>query len=351
MNKWQRNRRLSISDDDDDTNQNEVFKGIKSQRRPSIDDESDEPSKFGKSSIRRRPSISDDEEERCDSTVKSRRRLSLDNTDDTANEDTAEEIRYLQRHGVLPKDFPSLNTGDDDKYDDSDLAEEIKVLLSEGGITDVDAELMKRNWESSVKSAKLLDSRSSKIKIPSFDKNGIPVVWTKCDKNSKAHRLVKIEPGLDIYDQIEQEFQKVNIGIKKIERLESVRQLRRFKSEMEDIQSHRKSGFDLNIQYLYHGTNVDLERLCEEGLDQRLSRMGYFGKGIYFSDNPLKCVHYSEDCSGPSEVYILMCRVILGTSKVYSAGCYDTTLKREPEKEDQSDGWRYYDSVMVRFQE
>lgn len=76
--------------------------------------------------------------------------------------------------------------------------------------------------------------------------------------------------------------------------------------------------------------------------------MGYFGKGIYFSDNPLKCVHYSDDPAkkNPEEAYILKCRVILGDAKVFAKGCYDTTLKREPEKDVTAHGWRYYDSVV-----
>lgn len=341
-----RQRRPSLSEDDDNPDHHCEASVVKFQRQSSITDDPDECSNTCKSTERRRGSVSDDEEDKCDSIVNNRRRLSFDNTNDITGEDTTDEIKYLQRHGILPKDFPSVTLGDYDKYDDNDFTEEIKVLLAEGAITAEDAELMRRNWESSIKSGKLLDSSSSRIKIPPFNKNGIPVVWTDSYLNSKTHRLVKIEAGEDVYDSVTQEFHKVNIQINKIERLENMRQLRRFKSEMEDIQNHRESDFDLNIQYLYHGTNVDLDRICEEGLDQRLSRMGYFGKGIYFSDNPLKCVHYSEDCTSPAEAYILMCRVILGTTKVYRSGCYDTTLKREPEKEDQSDGWRYYDSVM-----
>jgi hypothetical protein len=42
------------------------------------------------------------------------------------------------------------------------------------------------------------------------------------------------------------------------------------------------AAYNPNIRYLYHGTSVEKDRICEEGLDQRLSRMGYFGKGIYF---------------------------------------------------------------------
>jgi len=42
------------------------------------------------------------------------------------------------------------------------------------------------------------------------------------------------------------------------------------------------SGFALNVQYLYHGTTAPFVQICDEGLDERLSRSGRFGRGIYF---------------------------------------------------------------------
>uniref|UniRef100_A0A8B8C4H1 Poly [ADP-ribose] polymerase n=1 Tax=Crassostrea virginica TaxID=6565 RepID=A0A8B8C4H1_CRAVI len=75
--------------------------------------------------------------------------------------------------------------------------------------------------------------------------------------------------------------------------------------------------------------------------------MGYFGKGIYFSDNPLKCVNYVGSSDSKGESYLLKCRVILGDQKKYRKGEYKTTLKREPEKENPQPGsWKFYDSVM-----
>ncbi|KAH3699455.1 hypothetical protein DPMN_074411 [Dreissena polymorpha] len=135
--------------------------------------------------------------------------------------------------------------------------------------------------------------------------------------------------------------------VTKIKRLQNKRLLERFKAEIEDVRRHISEDDDVTVKYLYHGTSADKAKLCEEGLDQRLSRMGYFGKGIYFSDTPLKCVHYADDPgrSNPDEAYILKCRVILGDVKVYPHGTNDISLKREPEKEDTYSGWRYYDSV------
>ena len=42
------------------------------------------------------------------------------------------------------------------------------------------------------------------------------------------------------------------------------------------------SDFQLNETYLFHGTIVPKNDICEEGLDTRLSSEGRFGRGTYF---------------------------------------------------------------------
>lgn len=184
-----------------------------------------------------------------------------------------------------------------------------------------------------------------------FKDNGIPVNWTGNITNmsgaSNIHNVIVLEQGMGEYDSIKGEMEQAGLIVTKIERLENIYLLNRFKTETEDIIKHRRKGFNVNIRYLYHGTKVDKSRICEEGLDQRLSRMGYFGKGIYFSDNPLKCVHYAKDHQSLEESYILKCRVILGESKHFPKGEYDISLQREPEKPNHVEsGWRFYDSVV-----
>lgn len=178
-----------------------------------------------------------------------------------------------------------------------------------------------------------------------YNENGIPVNWTSNCKQS-IYDIVTLNRGEKEYDYICDEMKSVGIQITKIERLENIHLLDRFKSETEHIKKHRQLGFNMNIKYLYHGTKVDKSRICEEGLDQRLSRMGFFGKGIYFSDNPLKCIHYAKDSKYLEESYILKCRVILGEPKHFPKGEYDTSLQREPEKPNVKTGWRFYDSVV-----
>ncbi|XP_053374203.1 uncharacterized protein LOC123531352 [Mercenaria mercenaria] len=278
------------------------------------------------------------------------RRRSLGMEDDE-DEERAKEIEGLQKRGILPSDFP-VRAGDLETFDDNDMTQEVEELLSLGEITKEEAEELtnKEDLAHEVCLDALSDPHVADHEqmMPPFASDGVPLNWSRDVGTDKLYSLVKLKKGEPEFDIIAKEFERVNIKIKGIERIQSNRSLKRFQDELEDVHRHRNETFSPNIRYLYHGTSVEKDRICEEGLDQRLSRMGYFGKGIYFSDNPLKCVHYSDDPAkkNPDEAYILKCRVILGDAKVYAKGCYDTTLKREPEKEASSSGWRYYDSVV-----
>ncbi|ESP01750.1 hypothetical protein LOTGIDRAFT_238152 [Lottia gigantea] len=157
------------------------------------------------------------------------------------------------------------------------------------------------------------------------------------------YELVKIPTESDEYVAIENDFRSSGLKVISVERLQNKYLLEKFKSEQDQIERSRLPGYSLNCRYLYHGTPADKDRLCEEGLDARLSRMGCFGKGIYFSDTPRKCVQYTESDQGIN--CILMCRVILGDTKIYPPGANDPNLRREPEKTEITHGWRYYDSV------
>lgn len=111
------------------------------------------------------------------------------------------------------------------------------------------------------------------------------------------------------------------------------------------IKQHME-GFALNIQSLYHGTTAPFDQICDEGLDERLSRPGRFGRGIYFSDNPKKCCKYAEHRT--SKPYLLRCKVILGDIKEYPPNEQDKTLTKEPVKMVKHGKRVYYDSVKGR---
>jgi hypothetical protein len=65
---------------------------------------------------------------------------------------------------------------------------------------------------------------------------------------------------------------------------------------------------NLNVQWLYHGSQAPLKELCDEGLDIRFSRKGRFGRGIYFRQ--VHCVVFVLE----SFVYFLFCNYYV---KVY----------------------------------
>lgn len=247
----------STSDDEDVANTEKRVRDSSTGRRHSVSSNSDEEFEIIKRAswtMGRQRSLNASGDDVCLKDENTNQRRSIGDIDDIANEDTSEEIKYLIKQGILPKDFPLINTNDRcaSKNDSSDLAEEINVLLTHGAITDADAEVIKRNREESIKSVKLKDSVCGKIEIPPFDNNGIPVNWTKCNKNSKSPVVIELEPREDNYALIAKEFERAGIGVRKIERLENQRHLKRFKLEMEDIQSHRDPGeLDQSYCYLY----------------------------------------------------------------------------------------------------
>ncbi|XP_060081815.1 uncharacterized protein LOC132561101 [Ylistrum balloti] len=275
-------------------------------------------------------------------------------SDFSENEETSvsdEEIYEPQ--GASNERRRSLGNNEEDE-----ISREIAELLKIGAASKSEAESMQENHKHKFRLNNMTkwqrNNEDQGLQPFVFDTDGIPINWTEKEKSTN-HRpghsmdvqLIELHPGQMEYDKILDEFTDTGIQITRIERIQNLYLLDRFKSEMEDTARRRHPGFDLNIRYLYHGTKADKSRICEEGLDQRLSRMGYFGKGIYFSDNPLKCVYYTEDMDSLGDAYILKCRVILGDSKCFPEGQYDIALKREPEKENVRPGtWRFYDSVV-----
>ncbi|KAK7500734.1 hypothetical protein BaRGS_00007978 [Batillaria attramentaria] len=181
---------------------------------------------------------------------------------------------------------------------------------------------------------------------------GVPTNWDLAQMQEldpyTDYCLVPLSPVDREYNAITVDFEEAGLRVIKVERLQNHYLLDRFKREKEHLLQTRPSDFELNERYLYHGTQADRLRLCEEGLDARLSFQGCFGRGIYFSDNPRKCMQYANVCraQGDEHAMIVVCRVILGESKCYSPGDKDPGLKREPEKPSARGGWRFYDSVQ-----
>lgn len=172
----------------------------------------------------------------------------------------------------------------------------------------------------------------------------------KITANDEVFLLNELKPDDRSYKEINIDFENAGLQVIKIEKLTNPHLCKRFITERNLMLGQRKlvdPNFKLNEKYLYHGTSAKKAYICEEGLDSRMSKQGCFGKGIYFSDYPKKCVKYAEK-QGNEEHFILLMRVILGEPKVYADGKKDKNLVREPEKSFPYTGYRFYDSVQGR---
>ena len=111
-----------------------------------------------------------------------------------------------------------------------------------------------------------------------------------------------------------------------------------------------------NHSMLYHMSKGPLEKIGEEGLDIRASKGGYFGYGIYTTDNIRKANNYSAHKGNPNaERFMFVCNVNLG--KVYECETFkiNTTSRTPPcgynsvkgNVDDLSDEYVVYDNNQI----
>ena len=77
-----------------------------------------------------------------------------------------------------------------------------------------------------------------------------------------------------------------------------------------------------NMTLLFHGTRADLKTIFSQGLDARLGNQGLLGVGIYFADDPKKCINYDSNNT------VIVCAVLLGDCVASNSN----VSKREPDK-------------------
>lgn len=111
-----------------------------------------------------------------------------------------------------------------------------------------------------------------------------------------------------------------------------------------------KSAFDIktiqmanpNQTKLWHLPTLNpgvIDSILNFGLDKGKSKQGFFGKGIYLTDNAMKANDYSESKGDPESVRILLlCSVALGKSKSYEIGRFERELDCAPENYDSVQG-------------
>ena len=86
-----------------------------------------------------------------------------------------------------------------------------------------------------------------------------------------------------------------------------------------------------NHSMLYHMSKGPLEKICEEGLDIRASKGGYFGYGIYTTDNVRKANNYSANKGNPDAArFMFVCDVNLGKVYEYETFKINTTHRIPP---------------------
>lgn len=83
---------------------------------------------------------------------------------------------------------------------------------------------------------------------------------------------------------------------------------------------------------LWHTPNdTYIEQILSTGLDIAFANRGFYGKALYFSDNPIKANDYSKYKCNPESIRIMLkCTVITGNTKTYELGHFDRDLNTAP---------------------
>ncbi len=111
-----------------------------------------------------------------------------------------------------------------------------------------------------------------------------PTCWTECpncppDAIRKYH-LISVTRGAPEWDVIAQPVIEAGFVVMLLRRIQNDTLWQRLCFEKQLMLRERS---DVNEKFLYHTTRSQVSVICEEGLDQRLSRsVGNFGTGIYF---------------------------------------------------------------------
>jgi len=145
--------------------------------------------------------------------------------------------------------------------------------------------------------------------------------------------IVEVDPSTAEYAAVVLPLVQHGVSIVEVQRVQNHRLYTRYHGKE---MSEALMPWETETKDLWHGTTVsDLEQMLLEGLDQRMSARGHFGRGLYFSDHPGKAHRYTTKRSGfggesGGVRTMLRCRVQLGRTKEYPPGVNDTSLLREP---------------------
>ena len=123
-----------------------------------------------------------------------------------------------------------------------------------------------------------------------------PNYWTVCpncapDSNRRFH-LIEISQGEDEWLRITGPLARAGFTPRRLLRVQNLKLYQRLQFEKETMQLDRAvaaaagdqedDDSSINERLLYHTSSASVNIICGEGLDQRLSRKGRFGNGVYF---------------------------------------------------------------------
>lgn len=113
-----------------------------------------------------------------------------------------------------------------------------------------------------------------------------PNWWSPCPNcpadSSRRYHLIEITRGDSEWLQITAAFGDVGFTARRLQRVQNIKLYQRLEFEKQSMQIDKEDGYQINETLLFHTTSAAVNVICSEGLDQRLSRRGRFGSGVYF---------------------------------------------------------------------
>ena len=114
----------------------------------------------------------------------------------------------------------------------------------------------------------------------------LPKWWTPCpncpsDANRKYH-LIDIPQGVNEWLSVTDPLTNAEFTVLRLQRVQNVQLYQRLQFEKRSMDLGKEEGYSVNEKLLFHTSSAAVSVICSEGLDQRLSRKGRFGSGVYF---------------------------------------------------------------------
>ena len=116
-----------------------------------------------------------------------------------------------------------------------------------------------------------------------------PNWWTVCPNcppnSSQRFHLIEIAQGEGEWLEVTRPLEGAGFVPQRMQRVQNMKLYQRLQFEKQTMKMDRETegeACDVNETLLYHTSAASVPVICGEGLDQRLSRKGRFGNGVYF---------------------------------------------------------------------